>query len=299
MSASKDGGFVASGSADKSVSVWTWDLNQKYTFDHSSALQALAFNPITPNILATASVNDFAIWNMPSTSLRKIKVTSRVCCLGWTSDGQMLALGLHSGTISLRDLGGVEKLTIKRGAPVWDLAWAPQKGALAQPDASVAPVDVLSVACWDGTLSFYTADGKEVSKAREYASQGGGGDPTSVRPFLSSEYLLVAGSDGKAALCTRDGVRLNTLHEAKDWLWRAVPRPRTNSFVTACNNGTLAMYTLVFSTVHGLYGDRYASRESCTDVLVRHLGSDARVRIKCRCAMPPMLCGLPNLLPFF
>ena len=297
LSTSRDGQYLASGGADKSVSVWSWDLAQKYTFEHTSAVQALAFNPITPNILATASGVDFAVWTMPSSSLKKIKVPSRVCCMAWTSDGQVLALGLHSGAISLRDLAGVERQSIKKGGPVWDLSWAPLKGAQ---DAG-GPLDVLSVACWDGTLSFYTADGKQHGKERVYGAGGGSGsgsgasasasasasaagsDPTSVRPFINSEYLLTSGSDRRAALATRDGIRLNTLAEGKDWLWRAVPRPRSNYFATASNDGTIAMHNLVFTTVHGLYGDRYASRESCTDVLVRHLVSDARVRIKCRC----------------
>jgi intraflagellar transport protein 122 len=304
LSASRDGQYLASGGADKAVSVWSWDLAQKYTFEHTSAVQALAFNPITPNILATASGVDFAVWTMPSSSLKKIKVPSRVCCMAWTSDGQVLALGLHSGAVSLRDLAGVERQSIKRGGPVWDLSWAPLKGA----QDAAGPLDVLSVACWDGTLSFYTADGKAYGKERAYgagggsggagAGSGGGGgaaaptpgsDPTSVRPFINSEYLLTAGSDRRAALATRDGIRLNTLTEGKDWLWRAVPRPRSNYFATACNDGTISMHNLVFTTVHGLYGDRYASRESCTDVLVRHLVSDARVRIKCRCVLSPSL----------
>lgn len=263
--------------------MWNWDLSQKYTFEHAASVQALAFNPITPNLLATASAVDFAIWTMPSNSLKKIKVPARVCCAAWTSDGQFLTLGLHNGTISMRDQGGVEKLTIKRSAPVWDLSWAPAKsGDGGGAGGGGAWVDTLSVACWDGTLSFYGVDGKAIGKER-VAPGGQGSDPTSIRPFFNQDYLLVAGSDGKTSLATRDGIKLNTLVEGKAWTWRALPKPRSTSFVTVSNDGVVAMHNLVFSTVHGLYGDRYASRESCTDVLVRHLVSDARVRIKCRC----------------
>lgn len=59
---------------------------------------------------------------------------------------------------------------------------------------------------------------------------------------------------------TRDGIRLNTVAEAKDWVWRAVPRPKTNFVAVACNDGTISMHSIVFSTVHGLYQDRYAFR---------------------------------------
>lgn len=42
------------------------------------------------------------------------------------------------------------------------------------------------------------------------------------------------------------------------------------------------MYQLVFSTIHGLYHDRYAFRELITDVIIQHLVSEQKVRIRCR-----------------
>jgi intraflagellar transport protein 122 len=41
-----------------------------------------------------------------------------------------------------------------------------------------------------------------------------------------------------------------------------------------CEDGTVAVHQIVFSTVHGLYQDRYAFRENMTEVLVQHLNSD-------------------------
>ena len=37
-----------------------------------------------------------------------------------------------------------------------------------------------------------------------------------------------------------------------------------------------------YSTVHGLYKERYAFRENMTDVIIQHLLTDQKVRIKCR-----------------
>lgn len=41
--------------------------------------------------------------------------------------------------------------------------------------------------------------------------------------------------------------------------------------VVGCQDGTIAFYQLIFSTVHGLYKDRYAYRDGMTDVVIQHL----------------------------
>ncbi|KAJ1546612.1 hypothetical protein HK096_004918, partial [Nowakowskiella sp. JEL0078] len=49
-----------------------------------------------------------------------------------------------------------------------------------------------------------------------------------------------------------------------------------------CHDGSISVYNVVFNTVHGLYQDRYAYRENMTDVVIQHLATDQRARIKCR-----------------
>ena len=39
----------------------------------------------------------------------------------------------------------------------------------------------------------------------------------------------------------------------------------------SCQDGTVAVYELTFSTVHSLYKERYAFRENMTDVIIQHL----------------------------
>lgn len=58
---------------------------------------------------------------------------------------------------------------------------------------------------------------------------------------------------------------------------------KDSNFVgVGCQDGTISIYHINFSTIHGLYKDRYAFRENMTDVVIQHLVTDQRARIKCR-----------------
>lgn len=48
-----------------------------------------------------------------------------------------------------------------------------------------------------------------------------------------------------------------------------------------CQDGTIAFYQLIFSTVHGLYKDRYAYRDSMTDIIVQHLITEQKGNCIC------------------
>jgi hypothetical protein len=61
-------------------------------------------------------------------------------------------------------------------------------------------------------------------------------------------------------------------------VWSCKPRPKQNYVAVGCDDGTLTMYQLIFSTVHGLYQERYAYRDFMTDVIIQHLITEQKVR---------------------
>ena len=175
----------------------------------------------------------------------------------------------HAAQVSLRDAKtGSERTAILRNAPVWTLEWNPSRDETPS---------LLAIGCWDQTLSFYDVSGQQHGRDRAL-----GHDPACVSHFANGEYLCVGGSDRKATLWTKEGVRLTTIAERDDWVWCCVPRPNANYVAIGCNDGSITMYQLVFSTVHGLYRERYAYREYMTDVIVQNMVTESKVRIKCR-----------------
>uniref|UniRef100_A0A3Q1IH06 Intraflagellar transport protein 122 homolog n=1 Tax=Anabas testudineus TaxID=64144 RepID=A0A3Q1IH06_ANATE len=273
------------------------------------ASTCVAYNPVTHQ-LASCSSGDFGLWSPEQKSVNKHKVSSKITCCGWTNDGQYLALGMMNGVVSIRNKNGEEKVRIERpggsSSPIWSIAWNPSKlvgkltGIFCNNLSNVMSHtstytfallihvvkiiimmdehnDILAVSDWGQKLSFYQLSGKQIGKDRTLTY-----DPCCVSYFSKGEYIVMGGSDKQASLYTKDGVRLGTIGEQNAWVWTCRVKPDSNFVVLGCQDGTIACYQLIFSTVHGLYKDRYAYRDSMTDVIVQHLITEQKVRIKCR-----------------
>ena len=100
---------------------------------------------------------------------------------------------------------------------------------------ALSDVRVGSRAGWQ-TLSFYDATGQQHGRDRQLQY-----DPCTVAHFENGEYLCVGGSDCKATLWTKEGVRLSPLAEREEWVWCCVPRPNANYVAVGCNDGTITM----------------------------------------------------------
>lgn len=266
---SKHGKKFASGGADKQVIIWTHKAEGILKYNHNESIQCLSYNPVTQQ-LASGTASDLGLWSPEQKSVSKHKVSSKILSMSWTSDGLHLALGLFSGHVSIRDKFGVEKADIVRSAPIWTLMWNP---VLTKAD----PTDVLVVGCWDQTLSFYKVSGQEYGREHHLDF-----DPCSIDFFSNGDYFVLGGSGKKVQLWSREGVFLGDLGERDDWIWSVAVRPRQNNVCVGCNDGTVMMYQVVFSTVHGLYQDRYAYRDVMTDVIIQHLVTEQKVRIRCK-----------------
>uniref|UniRef100_A0A8D2F642 Intraflagellar transport protein 122 homolog n=1 Tax=Theropithecus gelada TaxID=9565 RepID=A0A8D2F642_THEGE len=319
----KDGKRFASGSADKSVIIWTSKLEGILKYTHNDAIQCVSYNPITHQ-LASCSSSDFGLWSPEQKSVSKHKSSSKIICCSWTNDGQYLALGMFNGIISIRNKNGEEKVKIERPggslSPIWSICWNPSsrwesfwmnrenedaedvivnryfqeipstlKSAVYSSQGSEAEEeepeeednkernDILAVADWGQKISFYQLSGKQIGKDRALNF-----DPCCISYFTKGEYILLGGSDKQVSLFTKDGVRLGTVGEQNSWVWTCQVKPDSNYVVVGCQDGTISFYQLIFSTVHGLYKDRYAYRDSMTDVIVQHLITEQKVRIKCK-----------------
>ncbi|XP_049276160.1 LOW QUALITY PROTEIN: intraflagellar transport protein 122 homolog [Rhipicephalus sanguineus] len=272
VSYARDGKRFASGGADKQVIIWTASLEGILKYSHHDSIQCLTYNPLT-HTLVSCSCSDFGLWSSEQKSVSKHRTSGRVTSAGWNPDGQFLALGLATGTVSIRGRSGEEVVRIDRpGGPkaaVWGVCWNPVK------EEGVG--DVLAVADWAQTLSFYNVAGQQTGRERAL-----GFDPTFISYFPGGEYLVVGGSCREARVYTRDGICVGPVSQQASWVWCCQARPDASHLALGCQDGTIAYFELGFSTVHSLYRERYAYRDNMTDVIIQHLVTDEKVRIKCR-----------------
>jgi intraflagellar transport protein 122 len=102
---SKDGQRFATGGADNAVVIWSAEGQGLLKYTHNDKIQALSFNPVL-NSLASCSSIDFGIWMSDGQSVNKTKTPARTLCCDWSPDGQLLAIGLFSGVILIKDKAG-------------------------------------------------------------------------------------------------------------------------------------------------------------------------------------------------
>lgn len=216
----KNGEKFASGSADRTVIIWSNKLEGLLKYSHGDSVQCLSFNPLSHQ-LASCALSDFAFWGVEQKAVQKHKVNVRINTCSWTNDGQYLALGLQNGVISIRNKLGEEKGKIERpsGPAVWALCWNPNRDD---------PNDTLCVADWGKTLSFYTMGGKLVGKERML-----GYEALRLRYFPQGSYLLVAGLNKACTMYTKDGIMLGMIgEEQKAWVWCCEAHPSGNYVVS-------------------------------------------------------------------
>lgn len=120
-----NGKRFASGGADNTVIIWTSKAEGILKYTHNDSIQSLSYNPVTQQ-LASATASDVGLWSPEQKSVAKHKVSTRICSVAWTADGNYLALGCFDGSVSIRDKAGAEKLKIDAStSPVWSICWNP------------------------------------------------------------------------------------------------------------------------------------------------------------------------------
>jgi len=279
-----DGNRFASGGADNIVVIWKSTGQGMLKYNHTASIQRVVYNPSTLQ-LASCSEVDFGMWTPDQKQVTKEKTQSKITSAAWASDGSIFAIGMQSGLISIRNSQTDETHRIERRAPVWCLAFLPNPVISSKlvPPVGVPESETLVVGCWDKTVSFYKMQGTSHRvQGERKLSYYPCGVALAGQNKNKGNYMIVCGSNKKALLYSRDGLRLAEVVSKEAWVWACASHPPSDRVVVGCDDGSIEMLQIAFDAVHALYKDRYAYRDSLTEVVVHHLVTDKKVRIKCR-----------------
>ena len=142
--------------------------------------------------------------------------------------------------------------------------------------------NILTMGCWGlGLVQFKVTNGDTYSKVGN-TKEIKDSDPTVMQFYPSGEVFALGTSDGSVNLYTKDCIYIGPVCKQSDWVWGVSVNSVYNIVVSGTVKGQLKANQVVFPMVHGLYKDRYAYRDQLTDVIIQHLVTDVRVRIRCR-----------------
>eukprot|EP01035_Chromulina_nebulosa_P019342 gene19342-25207_t len=260
---SHDGTRFASGGADSYVVIWKANGQGLLKYDHPNAIiQKIKFCP-TEIKLVSCTETDFGIWKPDQKRVLKEKMTSRVISIAWSTDGNTFALGTITGLISIRNLLAEEITRIERKHPVWCLLFVPNVPSTGKANSSdkSSDNDILISGCWQKALSFYKLQGNNYKLQSEKTLSY---YPCSIS-YLSttnnkSSFLIVSGSNKKACLYSREGVRLSDLIVKDSWVWSCASSTLTSlttnssdKVVIGCDNGDIDTLSLHFTAGQRIY----------------------------------------------
>jgi len=296
VSWSFDGTRFASGGADRVVVIWKSSGQGLLKYNHTSPVQRVRYNP-NAMLLASCADDDFGYWTPEQKQVLKDKIPSKSLSAAWNADGSLLALGMQNGHVSIRNMKTEEISRIERTMPVWCLTFAmgivttPSSGGKGNP-TTTTDMEVLMVGCWDKTVSAYKIilpNNNVMVPAQKTTERNVKFYPTSISItgglYSKNSFMLISGANKKCILFSRDCMKLTEIASKSSWVWScATPFHGTSSTKMAlgADNGDIEVLNLRFDNVFGINSDRYAFRENLTEIVVQHLITDRKVRIKCR-----------------
>ncbi|KOB69743.1 Uncharacterized protein OBRU01_16397 [Operophtera brumata] len=159
---------------------------------HKGAVHAVAYCGDGKKFASGSADKNVIIWSYKMEgAVQKYKLSGRITCCAWSSNGQHLAIGLASGVVSIRDKSGEEVQVVMREAAVWAVTFSKS---------------TLLVTDWNENLSFYNVQGQPTLKERK----------------------IVGGAGGWSAF-TAEGVPV--AHTDQDWVWCVAPSPSLTTLV--------------------------------------------------------------------
>ncbi|KAM7541314.1 hypothetical protein Aperf_G00000023570 [Anoplocephala perfoliata] len=153
-----------------------------------------------------------------------------------------------------------------------------ENSLLLQLELTSYKLETLAICDWNERLALYQLPGKQHGKDRYL-----GFIPTCLNWIgNSSEYIAIGGHNNKLNLYSYEGCQIGSLCEESSWILSCAKHPKDQRLLIGCQDGVIRSIDFFLPVVHSFFHDRYSFREILTDVVIQHIITEQRARIKCR-----------------
>jgi len=198
---SPDGQFLASGSSDGTVSLWSPDGKPLRTpKEHKDGVNSLAWSPDGQFLASASSDKTVRLWSTNGKPLHTLAGhEDRVKALAWSPDGQFLASASSDKTVRLWSTNGKPLHTLAGHSDVVN-------SVAISPDG-----EYLASASSDKTVRLWSTDGQSLDTLNDHEA---GVNSVAISP--DGQYLASASADCTVRLWSPEGKPLQTLTGHED-----------------------------------------------------------------------------------
>ena len=185
-------------------------------------------------------------------------------------NGQFFALGHFDGYVSIRNKSGDEVSKIHRGtSPVWCLSW---NSKINQVEDSV-----LAIADSNQMLSFYKVDGSIIGKEKRLYA-----DAYSLSYSNDGSMILLSDSKSRLQMWTNEGIKIGEVTLDSGSVKCTKYLNDNIKFALGSEDGRLEVRKLHVDPLAATHRSRFTYRNNLTDVVIQHLVTNQKARIRCR-----------------
>lgn len=186
----RDGRSLASGSADKTVRVWSPTGDLLALFDRFSAgVEAVSYSPDVPILAAGLLDGDILLFDFAGNYIATLQSPkNRIYCLDWSSDGRYLAAACADGGLYLYKIKQQTKTVLPHPGPVYGLRFIGANGKMVS-------------TCEDGQIRFFN-----IFEDTASAIIGHNGRAIGIDYSPRHDLIATAGFDSKIGLFDHHGI---------------------------------------------------------------------------------------------
>jgi len=164
VSFSPDGKLIASGSADKTVKLWSRDGTLLRTFEgHTGRVSSVSFSPDGKTIVSAGGDQTVRLWNLDGLLKKTMKVKGNldISDVRFSPDGELIASATRDGIIQVWGVDGtLFKIFVLEANGVDSISWSPNG-------------NILAIANSSGVILIKN-DGNILNYIKAYGEPGGG-----------------------------------------------------------------------------------------------------------------------------